>query len=75
MQMPVLGLGTAGLQNLREDIVCDAISRLGYRLIDTAEAKEWYSEEAVGIALEKCRGSLPVDQFIVVTKIHPRSYL
>ena len=75
MHMPVLGLGTAGLQNVREGIVCDAISRLGYRLIDTAEATEWYSEDAVGQALEKCRGATPVDQLMVVTKIHPRSYL
>ena len=49
--MPLIGLGTAGLGQQRQDIVCSAVRDLGYQLIDTAEAREWYSESDVGDAL------------------------
>ena len=45
--MPVVGLGTAGLGAETLQAVQTAL-RVGYRAIDTAQAPEWYREEAVG---------------------------
>lgn len=70
LDLPRVGFGTAGLGSRTSDAVCDAL-REGYRLIDTAQAREWYLEDAVGDALRRCPTSHPVT---VVTKIHPRSF-
>jgi diketogulonate reductase-like aldo/keto reductase len=72
VSMPKLGLGTAALGSRTEAIVNYSL-HLGVRLIDTAQAKEWYEEKAVARAVE----SFPNDSenpIFVVTKIHPRSF-
>jgi diketogulonate reductase-like aldo/keto reductase len=68
--LPRLGLGTAGLGGLTESVVSSALN-YGVRLIDTAQAREWYDEESVGKAL---RQHDSVISPLIVTKIHPRSY-
>lgn len=73
--MPVLGLGTAGLGSSGYDIICHALRTGAYRMIDTAQAQEWYDEASVGRALQSCGGdSNSSSATIVVTKIHPRDY-
>jgi diketogulonate reductase-like aldo/keto reductase len=72
-RMPVLGLGTAGLGGSGYSIVCHALRSGMYRLIDTAQAREWYDETSVGKALRDCGGQ-NISNTIVVTKIHPRDY-
>ena len=68
--LPRLGLGTAGLGKEGESIIRSALN-YGVRLIDTAQAREWYDEESVSRAL---KGHPSVENPIIVTKIHPRSY-
>jgi diketogulonate reductase-like aldo/keto reductase len=68
--LPKLGLGTAGLGSATESVVANALN-IGIRLIDTAQAQEWYDEKAVAKALQAYPA---VIRPIVVTKIHPRSY-
>lgn len=68
--LPKLGLGTAGLGHNGESIV-EAAFQLGVRLIDTAQANEWYDETSVGMAVDSLDDhSIP----LIVTKIHPRSF-
>lgn len=67
--MPAIGLGTAGLFDTTQTIV-DAALDIGVKLIDTAQAQEWYDEAAVA---EVVRRRNATDAFIV-TKVHPRSY-
>lgn len=74
--MPSLGLGTAGLGKSTTSIVLKALD-LGVKLIDTAQATEWYNEAAVGDALveyEKEKGPDGLNDLMIVTKVHPRSY-
>ena len=80
--MPSIGLGTAGLREKTADIVRIAVQAFGVRLIDTAQAAEWYSEEGVRDGLLECfrnfNGSRPTSEslstIVIVTKIHPRSF-
>lgn len=67
--MPSLGLGTAGLFRRTEDVVSMALD-IGVKLIDTAQAVEWYDEEAVSKAIRVKN----VSDVFIVTKVHPRSY-
>lgn len=80
VHMPRIGLGTAAMSGKTVEVVKYAIS-VGVRLIDTAQAKEWYSEEDVGEGIvqycqelgeEKCDAI--ADELTIVTKIHPRSF-
>ena len=76
--MPRLGFGTAGIQGNTKSLVCNALS-YGYKLIDTAQAIEWYSEEDLGYALEECYSNKKNmnninNDLMIVTKIHPRTY-
>jgi diketogulonate reductase-like aldo/keto reductase len=73
LSMPRNGFGTAGLQAGTKTATCNAILA-GVRLIDTAQAPEWYSETGVGDAIRECLKT-HVDDITVVTKIHPRSYM
>ncbi len=68
--LPRLGLGTAGLGGRAQYVITSALNH-GVRLIDTAQAKEWYDEESVARALEAYPSEVKP---IIVTKIHPRSY-
>ena len=72
--VPSLGLGTAGLQDHTKELVCVAVKDMGYRLLDTAQAVEWYDEAGLGEALAACANTSLLKDLIIVTKIHPRSY-
>lgn len=67
--MPAIGLGTAGLFDATQSIV-DAAIDIGVKLIDTAQAQEWYDEAAVAEVIRRRN----VTDVFVVNKIHPRSY-
>ena len=49
-RMPRVGFGTAGLGEGTAAAVRSALSA-GYRLLDSAQAREWYREDLVGEAL------------------------
>ena len=65
IKMPMLGYGVflVGPQEC-EHCVSEAI-RLGYRLIDTAQA--YYNEEGVGAAISKC--GVPREELFLTTKV------
>jgi diketogulonate reductase-like aldo/keto reductase len=73
--MPRVGLGTAALPGITAEVVYEAL-KAGVRLIDSAQAPEWYSEEDVGKGIARYsnekRDSL--DDLVIVTKVHPRSF-
>ena len=78
LQIPKLGLGTAGLRS-RTDEVVEAALKVGIRLIDSAQAREWYDESRVGTGINNYHNGVsasdsPNDKVVVVTKIHPRSF-
>jgi diketogulonate reductase-like aldo/keto reductase len=75
MQLPLLGIGTAGLRGNTRNVVIEALN-YGVKLIDSAQASEWYNETGVGEAFAILdKENVYVDgDVIVVTKIHPRSY-
>jgi len=50
VHMPRIGLGTAGLRTQTDHVVHTALS-FGYRMIDSAQAREWYDEARVGMGL------------------------
>jgi diketogulonate reductase-like aldo/keto reductase len=68
-RMPRVGFGTAGLGDGTGDAVRAAL-RAGYRLLDSAQAREWYREDLVGGAL--AASALPRQAVFLTTKIHPR---
>lgn len=49
--MPLIGFGTAGLTENTAQAVTWALEA-GYRLLDSAQAREWYREDLVGEALK-----------------------
>jgi diketogulonate reductase-like aldo/keto reductase len=74
IQMPRIGFGTAALGQLTEEMICEALNS-GVRLIDSAQAREWYREDSVGRAIQACYNEQYQSHLVVVTKIHPRSYM
>jgi diketogulonate reductase-like aldo/keto reductase len=74
IQMPRIGFGTAALGQLTEEMTCAALDS-GVRLIDSAQAREWYREDSVGKAIQSCYNEQYQSHLVVVTKIHPRSYM
>eukprot|EP01031_Cornospumella_fuschlensis_P046146 gene46146-56491_t len=73
--LPAIGLGTAAMRGeITEKVVTEALS-LGVRLLDTAQAQEWYDEAAVGRAVAQFVLQNPnAPEPLIVTKVHPRSY-
>lgn len=70
IQMPMLGFGTFLMSGAEcEDSVLSAL-RIGYRMIDTAEA--YGNEEAVGNAIRK--NGISREELFLVTKVNFRSY-
>ncbi len=69
MEMPSIGFGTAGLGSETKESVLNALE-VGYRMLDTAQAPEWYREELVGEALGE--SNVKRKDVFVTTKIHPR---
>ena len=51
--MPRIGYGTAAIQGRTEELVCTAL-KAGFRMFDTAQAREWYREDLLGEALQDC---------------------
>jgi len=66
--MPVLGLGTAMLNDKTSSIVKHALD-LGYRLIDTAQG---YPGSEVAIAQALLESSVSRSEVFIVSKLHPR---
>lgn len=75
LRIPRLGLGTAGLGSTTAYVTQTALEA-GVRLVDTAQAPEWYSEEKVGDGLRNflVGRTSENDVVTVITKIHPRSF-
>lgn len=73
LKMPVLGFGTAALGAHGVQSICHALNG-GYRLFDSAQAKEWYQEADMGRAIQDCWAVKNLDDILIVTKIHPRSF-
>eukprot|EP01041_Mallomonas_annulata_P007771 gene7771-15902_t len=73
LKMPLLGFGTAALGDKGKETICYAIAA-GFRLFDTAQAKEWYQEVDMGAAIADCWKDRSVDDLVIVTKVHPRSF-
>ena len=74
-ELPWIGLGTAGLRTDTTEIVGAAVLEHNVKLIDTAQAEEWYSEEGVRDGLQAASSSLQtISPVVIVTKIHPRSF-
>jgi diketogulonate reductase-like aldo/keto reductase len=70
VEMPLVGCGLAG--KLGVDSIRAAI-RAGYRLFDTAQAKEWYNEDDLGAALKQ-HSEVPREELFLTTKMHPRDH-
>jgi diketogulonate reductase-like aldo/keto reductase len=68
-RMPRVGFGTAGLADGTAAAVGSALLA-GYRLLDSAQAREWYREDLVGEALASA--ALPRDSLWLTSKVHPR---
>ena len=76
LHIPRLGLGTAGLGTDNEYVTKTALS-FGVRLIDTAQAPEWYDERGVGDGIRSfldANEGFDSNSITVLTKIHPRSF-
>jgi diketogulonate reductase-like aldo/keto reductase len=75
-EMPMVGIGTAA--SLGRESVKVALES-GYRLIDTAQAVEWYREDEAGSGMHTFlggnsnTGSLTREDIFVTTKMHPRN--
>lgn len=69
VDMPQLGFGTAGLGESTGIAVGWAL-QAGYRLLDSAQAREWYREDLVGAAIKA--SGIPREDIFIVSKLHPR---
>ncbi|KAL6769178.1 hypothetical protein ACKKBF_B17780 [Auxenochlorella protothecoides x Auxenochlorella symbiontica] len=68
--MPTVGFGTAGLGDATAEAVASALAN-GYRLLDSAQAREWYREDLVGEGL--AASGVPRSQVFLTSKLHPRN--
>eukprot|EP00958_Prasinococcus_capsulatus_P008542 scaffold841_cov397-Prasinococcus_capsulatus_cf.AAC.3 len=71
LEMPAIGFGTAGLGGATTKAVTWALQG-GYKLLDTAQAKEWYREDLVGEALAE--SGVDRASIFITTKQHPRDH-
>lgn len=69
LRMPAVGAGTAA--RLNSSTVATAVD-LGFRLLDTAQAVEWYDEAGVGDGIKMSRQTR--EDLWVTTKVHPRDF-
>lgn len=67
--IPKLGFGTAGLGEGTREAATWALES-GYRLFDSAQAREWYREDLLGAALTA--SSVPRKDLFLVSKLHPK---
>ena len=69
--MPRIGYGTAAIQERTKELVCTAL-KAGFRMFDTAQAREWYREDILGDALNHCyykQGGDPNDIMVSTRKL------
>lgn len=71
VKMPRVGFGTAGLGEDTKVAVTIALAT-GYRLLDSAQAREWYREDMVGEAVKL--GGVKREELFLVSKLHPRDH-
>eukprot|EP00600_Ochromonadales_sp_CCMP1393_P000199 CAMPEP_0174985848 /NCGR_PEP_ID=MMETSP0004_2-20121128/18584_1 /TAXON_ID=420556 /ORGANISM="Ochromonas sp., Strain CCMP1393" /LENGTH=333 /DNA_ID=CAMNT_0016238571 /DNA_START=435 /DNA_END=1436 /DNA_ORIENTATION=+ len=70
--LPSVGFGTAGLGGTTHDTVLQSL-KLGVRMIDSAQAQEWYQEQGVGSGITAFKAENS-EKIYIVTKVHPRSF-
>ena len=88
VQLPRIGFGTAGLRGETDHVVHMALNA-GFRMIDSAQAREWYDEARVGkglrhhlqrmldtndVSIQEYNTEKERDSIVIVTKLHPRSF-
>eukprot|EP00750_Incisomonas_marina_P030240 INCI7433.1.p1 GENE.INCI7433.1~~INCI7433.1.p1 ORF type:complete len:188 (+),score=34.84 INCI7433.1:62-625(+) len=76
LPFPAVSFGTAGLGSRTETVVGMALAE-GFRGLDTAQAKEWYDEAAVGRALRTAFAEGVISSrkdVFVTTKMHSRDH-
>ncbi|XP_065198259.1 uncharacterized protein LOC135829801 [Sycon ciliatum] len=71
-EMPVLGLGTHNVATRHGVAIMKSALSLGYRMFDTGFALEFYSQEALGIALSE--QELDRSELFISVKIDSRHY-
>jgi|TARA_B110000240_G_scaffold36414_1_gene39959 diketogulonate reductase-like aldo/keto reductase len=69
-RMPRVGFGTAGLGPGTTQAVLWAL-QAGYRAIDSAQAREWYREDLVGVAIAE--SGIPRSELFLTSKLHPKN--
>eukprot|EP01006_Ploeotia_vitrea_P052140 TRINITY_DN67655_c5_g1_i1.p1 TRINITY_DN67655_c5_g1~~TRINITY_DN67655_c5_g1_i1.p1 ORF type:complete len:359 (-),score=21.99 TRINITY_DN67655_c5_g1_i1:114-1190(-) len=71
VEMPRIGLGTAGLQDSTKLVT--AALQAGYRAIDTAaQIAVWYqNEDKIGAVLDSFKQTIPRNEIFITTKLHP----
>ena len=74
-RMPLVGFGTAGLGDMTATATKWAL-QAGYRLVDTAQAPEWYREDLVGEAIRAflASGGATREELFITSKLHPRDH-
>ncbi|KAK2080241.1 hypothetical protein QBZ16_000094 [Prototheca wickerhamii] len=70
VSMPLVGFGTAGLGDGTAEAVRSALA-VGYRLLDSAQAREWYREDLVGRGLAE--SGVPRSEVFLTSKLHPQN--
>lgn len=71
VKMPIFGLGIYNAEESKcEEIICLAINKYGYRMIDTAQV--YFNEEAVGNALQKI--NVKRKDIFITTKVWISNY-
>mmetsp|Transcript_1888 Transcript_1888/g.5511 ORF Transcript_1888/g.5511 Transcript_1888/m.5511 type:complete len:403 (-) Transcript_1888:530-1738(-) len=71
VRMPMVGFGTAGMSDRTDQAVAWALDS-GYRLLDSAQAQEWYREDLVSAALQ--RSGVARGNVFLTSKLHPRHH-
>lgn len=71
VNMPVIGYGTAGLGEQTTERVGQAMD-VGYAMIDTAEARDWYREDLVAKGMRKVDAAR--ERVFLISKLHPRDH-
>lgn len=70
-EMPMVGFGTAGgIHAAQVKWAYEA----GYRLFDSAQAREWYCEECVREGLSLVESAIDRDKVWITSKLHPRDH-
>jgi diketogulonate reductase-like aldo/keto reductase len=74
--LDMAGFGTAGLGDQTHQATLEAL-KLGVRMIDSAQAPEWYDEKGVGSAVAEFLSThqdTKEQEIVIITKVHPRDF-